>query len=75
MTITSVVTSKGQMTLPASIRKALKIGVQSRRIRFEMCKDGSARIYPMSDALSLQGALADRSRPYDTKEDRSLRQR
>jgi bifunctional DNA-binding transcriptional regulator/antitoxin component of YhaV-PrlF toxin-antitoxin module len=68
MSITSVVTSKGQMTLPAPIRKAFKIGVRSRRVRFEMCKDGSARIYPVLDALSLQGALADRSRPYDAKE-------
>jgi bifunctional DNA-binding transcriptional regulator/antitoxin component of YhaV-PrlF toxin-antitoxin module len=68
MDITSVVTSKGQMTLPISIRKALKIGTQNRRIRFELCKDGSARIYPVADALSLQGCLADPSRPYDSKE-------
>ena len=68
MSITSVVTSKGQMTLPISIRKAFKIGIQSRRVRFELCKDGSARIYPIADALSLKGVFADPSRPYDPKE-------
>jgi len=68
VSITSVVTSKGQMTLPAPIRKAFKIGTQNRRVRFELCKDGSAKIYPVADALSLRGALADPSRPYDPKE-------
>jgi bifunctional DNA-binding transcriptional regulator/antitoxin component of YhaV-PrlF toxin-antitoxin module len=68
MSITSVVTSKGQMTLPAPIRKAFKIGTQNRRVRFELCKDGSARIYPVPDALSLKGVFADPSRPYDPKE-------
>ena len=68
MSITSVVTSKGQVTLPAPIRKAFKIGTQNRRVRFELCKDGSARIFAVPDALSLRGALADPSRPYDPEE-------
>jgi bifunctional DNA-binding transcriptional regulator/antitoxin component of YhaV-PrlF toxin-antitoxin module len=68
MSITSVVTSKGQITLPVAIRKAFKIGVKGRRVRFELCRDGSARLYPVADALSLQGALADPSRPYDPEE-------
>jgi bifunctional DNA-binding transcriptional regulator/antitoxin component of YhaV-PrlF toxin-antitoxin module len=68
MSITSVVTSKGQVTLPAPIRKAFKIGKKNRRVRFELCKDGSAKIYPVADVLSLEGALADPSRPYDPKE-------
>ena len=68
MSITSVVTSKGQMTLPAPIRKAFKIGTQNRRVRFELCKDGSARIYPVADALSLKGVFADPSKPYDPEE-------
>jgi bifunctional DNA-binding transcriptional regulator/antitoxin component of YhaV-PrlF toxin-antitoxin module len=68
MSITSVVTSKGQMTLPAPIRKAFKIGTKNRRVRFELCRDGSARLYPVADALSLQGVLADSSRPYDPAE-------
>ncbi len=63
-----MVTSKGQMTLPAPIRKAFKIGSLHRRVRFELCKDGSARLYPVADALSLKGALANPSRPYDPKE-------
>jgi bifunctional DNA-binding transcriptional regulator/antitoxin component of YhaV-PrlF toxin-antitoxin module len=69
MSITSIVTSKGQITLPAPIRKAFKIGIKGRRVRFELCRDGSARLYPVADALSLQGALADPSRPYDPKEE------
>jgi len=68
MDITSVVTSKGQMTLPAPIRKALKIGTLHRRVRFEMCKDGSAKIFPMADALGLKGVFADHSKPYDLEE-------
>jgi bifunctional DNA-binding transcriptional regulator/antitoxin component of YhaV-PrlF toxin-antitoxin module len=68
MDITSVVTSKGQMTLPAPIRKAFKIGTLHRRVRFELCKDGSAKIYPVADALSLKGAFANPSRPYDPDE-------
>ncbi len=68
MDITSVVTSKGQMTLPAPIRKAFKIGTLHRRVRFELCKDGSAKIFPVADALSLQGVFGDPSRPYDPKE-------
>ena len=68
MSITSTVTSKGQVTLPAPIRKAFKIGTKNRRVRFELCKDGSARIYPVADALSLKGVFANPSRPYDPKE-------
>ena len=68
MSITSVVTSKGQMTLPAPIRKAFKIGTQNRRIGFEMCKDGSARIFPIADAMSLKGFFSHPSKPYDPKE-------
>ncbi len=63
-----MVTSKGQMTLPAPIRKAFKIGTLHRKVRFELCKDGSARIFPVADALSLKGAFADPSRPYDPDE-------
>ena len=68
MSITSVVTSKGQITLPIAIRKALKIGDKGRRVRFELCKDGSARLYPVADALTLLGALADEAKPYDPLE-------
>ncbi len=68
MELTSVVTSKGQMTLPVSIRKAFKIGTQNRRVRFELCKDGSAKIYPVADAVTLRGVFANPSRPYDPNE-------
>ena len=66
--MTSVVNSKGRLTLPAPIRKAFNIGTKNRRVRFELCRDGSVRIYPMTDALSLQGVLAGPSRPYDSAE-------
>ena len=68
MSLTSTVTSKGQMTLPAPIRKALKIGAKNRRVRFELCKDGSAKIFSVPDVTSLMGILADPSRPYDPDE-------
>ena len=68
MDLTSVVTSKGQMTLPISIRKAFKIGTQNRQVRFELCKDGSARIFPVEDASSLRGVFARYARPFDPKE-------
>lgn len=68
MTIVSVVTSKGQLTLPSALRKAWKIGSEGRRVCFEPSEDGSVRLHPVPDALSLQGALADSSRPYDPLE-------
>ena len=68
MTITGVVTSKGQVTLPSALRKAWKIGTEVRRVRFELSEDGSVRIRPVPDALSLQGVLADSSRAYDSQE-------
>ena len=68
MTITSMVTSKGQLTLPSALRKAWKIGSEGRRVRFELSEDGSVRLHPVPDALSLQGVSADSSRPYDPQE-------
>jgi len=62
--VTALVSSTGKITLPASIRKALKLGNQRRMIRFELCDDGSARFYPVKDALDLKGVFADPSRPY-----------
>jgi hypothetical protein len=56
------------MTLPISIRKALKIGSANRRVRFELCDDGSARLYAVPDATSVRGALHDAARPYDPAE-------
>ena len=68
MSMTSVVTSKGQVTLPASILKVFKIGTQNQLVGFEMCEDGSARIFPIADALSLKGFFSHPSKPYDPKE-------
>ena len=65
---TALVSSAGKITLPATIRKALKLGGEHRMIRFELCEDGSARFYPVRDALDLKGIFADPSRPYDPKE-------
>jgi bifunctional DNA-binding transcriptional regulator/antitoxin component of YhaV-PrlF toxin-antitoxin module len=65
---TALVSSTGKVTLPASIRKALRLGKQSRVVRFELCEDGSAKIYLIIDALDLKGVFADPSRPYDPKE-------
>jgi len=66
--ITATVGATGKMTLPASVRKALKLVGKHQIIRFELCEDGSAKIYPIVDALDLKGVFADPSRPYDPKE-------
>jgi bifunctional DNA-binding transcriptional regulator/antitoxin component of YhaV-PrlF toxin-antitoxin module len=65
---TAIVSSSGKITLPALIRKALKLDGQRQLVRFELNDDDSAWFYPVRDALDLKGAFADLSRPYDPKE-------
>jgi len=65
---TAIVSSAGRLTLPATIRKALKLDGQRQLVRFELCKDGSALFYPVRDALDLKVIFADPSRPYDPDE-------
>jgi bifunctional DNA-binding transcriptional regulator/antitoxin component of YhaV-PrlF toxin-antitoxin module len=50
-TVTATISSKGQITLPAAMRRSLG----SRRVRLEMKKDGSISL---SAEIDLGGALA-----------------
>ncbi len=60
-----VVTSKGQLVIPAKLRRALRIG-RGTRVRFEQIKGGIA-LYPKraGDIDSLCGILAGLGLPPD----------
>lgn len=62
MVITSV-TSKGQTTIPGEIRKHWNV----REVVWEFCADGSAKVRPVPDVMSLFGAAGD-GRPKDANE-------
>ncbi|MCZ6674613.1 MAG: AbrB/MazE/SpoVT family DNA-binding domain-containing protein [Verrucomicrobia bacterium] len=47
----ATVTSKGQITLPASVRKALKIKTGDK-LDFEVTEDGEIRAKPISNNLA-----------------------
>jgi bifunctional DNA-binding transcriptional regulator/antitoxin component of YhaV-PrlF toxin-antitoxin module len=48
------ITSKGQTTVPGFIRKQWK----TRAVIWESCPDGSARVRPLPDVMSLYGAAS-----------------
>jgi AbrB family looped-hinge helix DNA binding protein len=50
------ITSKGQLTLPASIRKAMKLGAK-RKVRVAVAEDGLITMRPLPDVMSFYGAL------------------
>lgn len=60
-----VVTSKGQLVIPARLRRALRIG-RGTRVRFEPIKGGIA-VYPMQadDIKRFRGILAGLGLPPD----------
>ena len=60
-----VVTSKGQLVIPAKLRRALRIG-RGTRVRFEQMKGGIA-VYPkqVEDIKRLRGILAGLGLPPD----------
>jgi len=60
------ITSKGQLTLPISIRKALKLGVK-RKIRVAITQEGVVTMRPLPDVMSFFGALKN-NLPYDPHE-------
>lgn len=60
------VTSKGQLTLPASIRRRLKLGAK-QKVRVEMTEEGIVTMRPLSDVMSFFGALKN-DKPYDPNE-------
>ncbi|MBI3181052.1 MAG: type II toxin-antitoxin system PrlF family antitoxin [Myxococcales bacterium] len=53
----STITSKGQITLPIEVRRALRLR-PGDRVSFRMAKDGSVVVEPETvDLLSLKGAV------------------
>lgn len=67
-TTTAIVGLNGRVTLPAYVRKALNLDGERQLVRFELCEDGSALMYPVRNALDLKGIFADPSRPYNPEE-------
>jgi bifunctional DNA-binding transcriptional regulator/antitoxin component of YhaV-PrlF toxin-antitoxin module len=60
------ITSKGQLTLPVSIRRALKLGVK-RKVRVAVADDGTVTMRPLPDVMSFFGKLKNDT-PYDPQE-------
>ena len=69
--ITTTMTSKGQVTVPAPIRKAL--GLKARdRVAFTL-KGGGAELRPAMDVIErLAGSVKPRKKPEDFKELRAI---
>jgi bifunctional DNA-binding transcriptional regulator/antitoxin component of YhaV-PrlF toxin-antitoxin module len=65
------ITSKGQLTLPVSIRKALKLGVK-RKVRVAMTKEGTVTMRPLPDVMSFFGKLKN-DVPHDPHEKEKAR--
>ncbi|HEY2880941.1 MAG TPA: hypothetical protein VGJ15_00875 [Pirellulales bacterium] len=65
------VTSKGQLTLPVSIRRALKLG-DRRTLRIAMGKNGVVTLRALPDVMSLFGKL-NSDVPYDRQEKSNAR--
>jgi AbrB family looped-hinge helix DNA binding protein len=65
-----VVTSKGQLVIPAKLRRALRIG-RGTRVRFEQI-DGGLAIYPQRhhDIERFKGILAGLGLPPDLERER-----
>jgi bifunctional DNA-binding transcriptional regulator/antitoxin component of YhaV-PrlF toxin-antitoxin module len=60
------ITSKGQLTLPVSIRRAWKLG-QKRKVRVAITDDGTVTVRPLPDVMSFYGKLKS-DVPYDPRE-------
>ncbi len=69
--IVTTVTSKGQVTIPVQIRRAL--GLKARdRVAFTLTKDG-AKVRPAPSALeAIAGSVKPRKKPEDFKELREI---
>lgn len=66
------ITSKGQLTLPVSIRKALKLGVK-RKVRVAVTEPGVVTMRPLPDVMSFFGALKN-NLPHDPHEKHKARE-
>jgi bifunctional DNA-binding transcriptional regulator/antitoxin component of YhaV-PrlF toxin-antitoxin module len=61
--VRTFITSKGQTTVPVEFRRAWK----SDEILWEKCEDGSVRVRPAPDVMTLFGA-AKSGMPHDPRE-------
>ena len=66
------ITSRGQLTLPTAIRKALKLG-SKRKVRVAMTKGGTVTLRTLPDVASFFGILKN-GVPYDPNEKQAARQ-
>jgi bifunctional DNA-binding transcriptional regulator/antitoxin component of YhaV-PrlF toxin-antitoxin module len=66
--VRTTITSKGQTTIPIEIRKKWK----TSHVVWEACPDGSARIRPVADIMSVSGIFNDGTPP-DPKEKEKAR--
>jgi bifunctional DNA-binding transcriptional regulator/antitoxin component of YhaV-PrlF toxin-antitoxin module len=62
------ISSKGQTTIPSVLRKKWKVS----QIWWEMNSDGTARVSPTPDIMSLLGSAAD-GKPRDPEEKKKAR--
>ncbi|HXC02235.1 MAG TPA: hypothetical protein VNU49_06250 [Opitutaceae bacterium] len=67
--VKTLITSKGQTTVPVELRRIWK----TAEVVWETCKDGSARVRPVPDVMSLFGAANDGT-PRDPEEKRKARE-
>jgi bifunctional DNA-binding transcriptional regulator/antitoxin component of YhaV-PrlF toxin-antitoxin module len=65
------VTTKGQLTLPVKIRKALKLGAR-RKVRVAMDDQGLVTLRPLPDVMSFFGSLGGRV-SFDSNEKQKAR--
>lgn len=65
------VTSRGQLTLPASMRRAMKLG-SKRKVRLSMKNSGELSLQALPDVMSYFGKLKTNV-PYDPREKRKAR--
>jgi len=63
------ITSKGQTTIPVELRRLWK----TSEVIWESCEDGSARVRPLPDVMSLFGS-ASSALPRDPAEKRKARE-
>ena len=66
------ITSRGQLTLPVSIRRALKLGVK-RKVRVAITDEGMVTMRPLPDVMSFFGKLKN-DVPFDPHEKGKARQ-
>lgn len=70
MTYTVSITSQGQISIPAPLRR--KLGLDKHRKALVTEKGGQLMIKPIKDLLELRGSLKTNKKPLDPKKMREL---